>query len=56
MILNLFVVLVVLVISLYTFNFARWAAKAKNWRGATGLYILTAITFFLPLWLLFFRS
>lgn len=52
---NVFVVVVVIGVSIYTFNIARWAQKLKNWRGAIGLYTLTLITLIFPLWLYFFR-
>lgn len=49
-------VLVTAGVSVYTFNFGRWAWRKKNYRGAAGLFLLAIITFMVPLGLLFLRT
>lgn len=43
-------------VAAYTFNFGRWAWQKKNYRGATGLFILALLSLVVPLSLLFFRT
>lgn len=45
-----------LLVAIYTFNYGRWAAKQKLWRGAAGLYLLAAATVAVPLFALWWTA
>jgi hypothetical protein len=41
-----------LLVTIYTYNYARWAGKQGLRRGAVGLYLLALGTLVAPAWLL----
>jgi hypothetical protein len=49
------VVLVVLGVTIYSYNFGRWIWGQQNRIGAIGVWSITLLAFALPIWVYFFR-